>query len=209
MKIQKDDKDLNNRIIDSSAYDEKTKKVNRFTELDQELKSLGHRDIVNKIQAMKVLTEIHDELLYLWAGFKSFGAYAKTCFITESTAYSFVKIGQKLKTGEITEELIIKRGLTQIRDIIQNNDYEALKKGEVKPRTIPLRILLPTNTAYSYFKSNTKFTSYALSRLYEEHRELLDNLFYEYSQEKKHRKTHNEEDAIEMEATEGTKQIAE
>ncbi|WP_445436379.1 chromosome replication/partitioning protein [Candidatus Borreliella tachyglossi] len=201
MKIQKDIKVVENRIIDTSIYDEKDKKINRFKELDQELKALGKKDILNKIQVIKILTEIHDELLYLMAGFRNFGAYAKSCFISESTAYMFVKIGQKLKDGSIIEQDIVKYGVAHIRDIIQNKDYGALRTGEGVAKNTPLRILLPSDDAYSYFKSNTKFTSYLLKTLYNENRQLLDAVFFRYDQEKKKRK-HHVEDIIEEGAEE-------
>ncbi|AYE36983.1 hypothetical protein DB313_05650 (plasmid) [Borrelia turcica IST7] len=204
MKIDKNTEIIQNRIIDNSVYDERDKKKNRFNELVNKLKLLEKRDISNKIEAMKILAEIYDDGLYIIAGYRQFGAFAKTCFISGSRVYIFVRIGQKLREGVITEQDIINNGINYIREIIQKEDYKALREGENKTKSTPLRIMLPSDTAYSYFKSNTKFTSYALARIYDEHRQLLDNLFYEYNQEKKQRRIHDTEDIIEAEEEQQT-----
>ncbi|WKC58500.1 chromosome replication/partitioning protein [Borrelia sp. P9F1] len=183
------------RIENQALYAEKEIKEQRLKKLMERLKSLTVKDIRTKIDMIKTVFEIYDEKLYVVGGYNNFVEFIRTCGTSTTNAYLFIKIGKALKEGHITEQDIIDRGIDHIKMIVKENNYKALQEGKIR-KDIPLRILIPSEGTYSYFKSNTKFTSYALDRIYREHRHLLDNLFYEYNLEKKHKKKIDTEDVI-------------
>ncbi|UGQ17901.1 chromosome replication/partitioning protein [Borrelia sp. RT1S] len=197
---------ISSRIKNRELQNENEIREKRYLELVGKLRALVAKDIRTKIEMAKTVLEIYDDKLYIAGGFDSFASFIKTCGLSNTTVYSYVRIGKAIKEGHITEQDIIDRGINYIRVIVEKSNYGKLKEERALTKSIPLRILIPSENTYSYFKQNTKFTSYALSKLYEEHRELLDNLFFRYSQEKKHKKVHDAEDAIEMEAIEDTGQ---
>ncbi|QMU99839.1 chromosome replication/partitioning protein (plasmid) [Borrelia sp. A-FGy1] len=185
------------RVDKQSLYEEKEIKEQKLKKLIEKLKSLAVKDIRTKIEMIKTVFEIYDEKLYIVGGYNSFVEFIKTCGTSVTNAYMFIKVGKALKEGQITEKDIIERGIDHIKMIVKEGNYQSLKEGKAE-KDIPLRILIPSKNAYSYFKSNTKFTSYVLSRIYDEHRQLLDTLFYDYNKEKKDKKKHESESVIEM-----------
>ncbi|QMU99788.1 chromosome replication/partitioning protein (plasmid) [Borrelia sp. A-FGy1] len=190
---------LNSRLINKEWKEEKEVQRQRYLELMEKLETLVAKDVRTKIEMTKTVFEIFEDKLYILGGFGNFTAFIKKCGLSTTSIYSYIKIGRALKEGYITEQDIIKRGINSVRVALEQGNIETLKEDKKTDKVIPLRILIPSDNAYKYFKSNTKFASYTLSRIYNEQRQLLDSFLFDFNEEKRRKRRVNLEDVIEAE----------
>ncbi|UGQ16731.1 chromosome replication/partitioning protein [Borrelia sp. RT5S] len=154
----------------------------RFKTLMSKLAVLVIRDVENRIEIAKTLFEIHDEKLYIAGGFADFKAFVQASRISKSNVYNYIKIGKALKEGYITEQDIKEQGFHGRNLLLASGDDLKVEGEREIKKGAALRISMPSEDTYMYFKSNTKFASFILDTLCREKRALLDELLLRYNQ---------------------------
>ncbi|WP_409977337.1 plasmid partition family protein [Borrelia sp. RT1S] len=82
---------------------------------------------------------------------------------------------------------------------MQGQDGNAAEKNQKTVKS-PLRVVLPTEAEYEYYKEDTKFASYVLSTIFNEHRNLLEEFRSQYREIKNKQTEKNyKENIIEVE----------
>ncbi|ANF34644.1 chromosome replication/partitioning protein [Borrelia turicatae] len=155
------------------------KRKERYNELKLKLKSNFKESICNKLEAMKILKEIKDNDYYKLDGYKKFSEFLTSYNVAKSQAYNYLKIATAIEEGILEEQYVLENGFREVLSLIKDKEGKNLKKSRLNPIR-PLRFQLKSQDSYDFYKSNTKFTSYFLDRVFEDEKEFLQKFMKEY-----------------------------
>ncbi|WP_407933143.1 chromosome replication/partitioning protein [Borrelia nietonii] len=110
------------------------------------------KEIVYKIECMKILKEIKDNQYYKLDGFKTFDSFTKNFKIARSQIYNYLKLAGAMEDGLISEEYLLENGINDSLDLIKNKERATLKKS-TQNSIKPLRFQLKDRKVMIFTKS--------------------------------------------------------
>ncbi|WP_210362569.1 chromosome replication/partitioning protein, partial [Borreliella garinii] len=84
-KIKVVTKKINNSVEQNSIIDES--KISYYKTLKEKLKANFKKEIVHKVENIRILKEIKDNKYYKLDGYRSFDAFTKEFYVAKSQAY--------------------------------------------------------------------------------------------------------------------------
>lgn len=168
---------LNDRVLEK--FDSKEQLRIYYNKLKENFVNSFKKEIVYKIECMKILKEIKDNGYYKMDGFKTFDAFTKNFKIARSQIYNYLKLAAAMEDGVVSEDYLLENGINDTLLLIKTNGSETIKKSRQNPIK-PLRFQLRSQGSYDFYKENSKFTSFVLDELFENRKEFLEELQNEF-----------------------------
>nr|WP_165940973.1 chromosome replication/partitioning protein [Borrelia miyamotoi] len=168
---------VNDRVLKKIDSEEELKIY--YNKLKENFANSFKKEIVYKIECMKILKEIRDNAYYKMDGFKTFDAFTKNFKIARSQIYNYLKLANAIEDGLVSEEYLLENGINESLDLIKNKESATIKKSKQNPIK-PLRFQLKRQDSYDFYKKNAKFTAFFLDEIFSNQKELLDNLLKKF-----------------------------
>ncbi|UPA19287.1 chromosome replication/partitioning protein (plasmid) [Borrelia puertoricensis] len=137
------------------------------------------KEIVYKIECMKILKEIKDNEYYKMDGFKTFDSFTKNFKIARSQIYNYLKLAGAMENGLISEEYLLENGINDSLDLIKNKERSTLKTSKQNPIK-PLKFQLKKQESYDFYKQDSKFIAFFLDEIFSNQKDLLDKLLKKF-----------------------------
>ncbi|SCW44405.1 chromosome replication/partitioning protein [Borreliella japonica] len=178
-KIKVVTKKINNSVEQNSIIDES--KISYYKTLKEKLKANFKKEIVHKVENIRILKEIKDNKYYKLDGYRSFDAFTKEFYVAKSQAYKYLKLAAALQDGVLNENYVIENGIHNSFNYIKDKESPLLKKSKQNP-VKPLRLQLKTQEIYDFYKSNSKFTNFMMNEIFENQKDLIHKLMKKYAE---------------------------
>ncbi|UPA18639.1 chromosome replication/partitioning protein (plasmid) [Borrelia puertoricensis] len=153
--------------------------LGRYNKLKEKIVNNFKKEIFHKIEVIKALKEIKDNKYYELDGYKSFNSFAKNFRIARTQVYEYLRIGNAIEEGLLEEQFVIENGINDAILFLRNKEGINIKKSKRNPIK-PLRFQLKSQDSYDFYKSNTKFTSFLMDRLFSSKKDLIEEFMKEF-----------------------------
>ncbi|ACH94211.1 chromosome replication/partitioning protein [Borrelia duttonii] len=168
---------LNDRVLEK--FDSKEQLRIYYNKLKENFVNSFKKEIIYKIECMKILKEIKDNGYYKMDGFKTFDAFTKNFKIARSQIYNYLKLAAAMEDGVVSEDYLLENGINDTLLLIKTNGSKTIKKSR-QNLIKPLRFQLRSQGSYDFYKENSQFTSFVLDELFENRKEFLEELQNEF-----------------------------
>ncbi|QTL84321.1 chromosome replication/partitioning protein [Borrelia miyamotoi] len=172
---------IENENQDLTSLDDNNRTIEYYNSLKDKLVFNFQKEILNKIESMKILKEIKDNQYYKLDGYNNFEEFTRHYKIAKTQAYEYLKIANAMEEGLIEEQDIIKNGIHNIILSLRDKEGTHIKKSKQNPIK-PLRFQLKSQDSYNFYKKNAKFTSFLMDELFSNQKDLLDKLFNKFKE---------------------------
>ncbi|AFI31986.1 chromosome replication/partitioning protein [Borrelia crocidurae] len=146
-----------------------------YNSLKERLVFNFQKEILNKIESMKILKEIKDNEYYKLDGYKNFEEFTRHYRIAKTQAYEYLKIANAIQEGLVEEKDIIENGIHDIILSLRNKTGFSIKKSR-QNMIKPLKFQLKRQESYDFYKKNPKFASFILDEIFFNRKNLLGKL---------------------------------
>ncbi|ACN55768.1 chromosome replication/partitioning protein [Borreliella burgdorferi] len=156
-------------------------KISYYKTLKEKLNDNFKKEILHRVENIKILKEIKDNQYYKFDGYKTFLDFIKDFNVAKTQAYKYLRLATALQEGLIKEDYLIENGIKNSYNFIKDKESPALKKSRQNPIK-PLRFQLKTQESYDYYKKNAKFTAFILEELLKNQKDFLKKLLKKYEE---------------------------
>ncbi|UPA11369.1 chromosome replication/partitioning protein (plasmid) [Borrelia parkeri] len=164
---------IENENQDLTNLDDKNKTVKYYLSLKERLVFNFQKEILNKIENMKILKEIKDNEYYKLDGYKSFEEFTKNYKIAKTQAYEYLKIANAMEEGLVEEQDIIENGIHDV--ILSLRNKKRINARQLRQNLIkPLKFQLKKQESYDFYKKNAKLTAFILDEIFSSKKDLLE-----------------------------------
>ncbi|AHH11466.1 chromosome replication/partitioning protein (plasmid) [Borrelia coriaceae] len=163
---------IENKHQDLINLEDKNKIAKYYLSLKERLVFNFQKEILNKIESMKILKEIKDNEYYKLDGYKSFEEFTKNYRIAKTQAYEYLKIANAMEAGLIEEQDIIENGIHDI--ILSLRNKEGINIRQSRQALIkPLKLQLKSQESYDFYRQDLNFASFLMDELFRNKKDLL------------------------------------
>ncbi|MCD2321119.1 chromosome replication/partitioning protein, partial [Borreliella burgdorferi] len=118
-------------------------KISYYKTLKEKLNDNFKKEILHRVENIKILKEIKDNQYYKFDGYKTFLDFIKDFNVAKTQAYKYLRLATALQEGLIKEDYLIENGIKNSYNFIKDKESPALKKSRQNPIK-PLRFQLKT-----------------------------------------------------------------